>query len=100
MLNILMVMVGIFILAVNVYNSRKANVTKTTKPIDERPRKLWFRRLLFTAICMLPLVIPSDATRDVPATYGQRHQGIVHSWMYPDIKKALADAHREKEKPE
>jgi hypothetical protein len=38
-----------------------------------------------------------EAARDVPETYGSRHEGLEHSWMYPNIANALADAEDEKE---
>jgi phosphatidylglycerol:prolipoprotein diacylglycerol transferase len=43
------------------------------------------RRLVFAALLLLALVIPSDATRDVPARYGQRHPGLSYSTWYPRI---------------
>jgi len=45
-----------------------------------------WRRVAFVAVLCATLVIPSDATRDVPAVYGDRHAGLVHSAMYPPIK--------------
>jgi phosphatidylglycerol:prolipoprotein diacylglycerol transferase len=44
-----------------------------------------WRRLAFAACLVIATVIPSDATRDVPAQYGRRHPGLVHSAMYPPI---------------
>jgi hypothetical protein len=29
--------------------------------------------------------MPSDWTQDVPARYGQRHEGLDHSALYPRI---------------
>ena len=43
------------------------------------------RRLAFGLVLLLPLVIPSDWTQDVPARYGERHPGMTHSWLYPPI---------------
>jgi phosphatidylglycerol:prolipoprotein diacylglycerol transferase len=39
----------------------------------------------FAALVLLALVIPSDATRDIPARYGQRHADLSYSWLYPRI---------------
>jgi phosphatidylglycerol---prolipoprotein diacylglyceryl transferase len=39
----------------------------------------------FAAILLFVLTIPSDATRDVPTTYGARHPGLVHSALYPRL---------------
>lgn len=42
-----------------------------------------WHRLGFATLLLLCLVIPSDATRDVPRTYGDRHPGLIHSRLYP-----------------
>ncbi|NOT49504.1 MAG: prolipoprotein diacylglyceryl transferase [Acidobacteria bacterium] len=96
MLNILMLIVGIIALATNIYRNRNQTLS-TAEPamISEKP--LLMRKLALAAICLVPLVIPSDATRDIPATYGKRHPDLEHSWMYPDLSQALADAENEKE---
>lgn len=44
-----------------------------------------WRRAVFAAILCLSLLIPSDATRDIPRKYGHRHAGLEHSRMYPPI---------------
>lgn len=91
-LNILMVVFGLIALAINVYR----------KPMEKRARSLveagtrW-RAAALTAICLLVLVIPSDATRDIPSTYGTRHPGLEHSPMYPSIQQELERAEDEKE---
>lgn len=46
---------------------------------------LRWRSLAFTACLGVALVIPSDATRDIPAQYGKRHPGLAYSPMYPRI---------------
>lgn len=93
MLNIIMVVIGLVALAINVYRSRShVEPTRRTKP-DNTGSGL--RPFALTAICLLPLVIPSDATRDVPVSYGSRHTGLVHSWMYPPIADDLARAAEE-----
>ncbi|KPK14191.1 MAG: hypothetical protein AMJ67_16425, partial [Betaproteobacteria bacterium SG8_41] len=43
------------------------------------------RRVLFVALLLFSLVIPSDWTQDVPARYGKRHAGIAYSNIYPRI---------------
>ena len=96
MLNILMVAMGVAALAINIYRSRKRGDEVQLRPAGIEGR-LWPRRLALAAICIIPLVIPSDATRDVPATYGNRHQNMRHSAMYPAIAEQLAEAEREKE---
>lgn len=96
MLNILMVGVGLIALAINVFRSRPRREIEPMK-MSESGGSLAWRKAALVAICLVPLVIPSDATRDVPETYGKRHPGLEHSWMYPNIADALAEAEREKE---
>ncbi len=43
------------------------------------------RRIILRALLILPLIIPSDWTQDVPARYGKRHEGMAHSELYPVI---------------
>jgi phosphatidylglycerol---prolipoprotein diacylglyceryl transferase len=50
-------------------------------PLARRP--LLARRLAFAACLAIALVIPSDATRDVPSLYGHRHPGLEYSSIYP-----------------
>jgi len=45
----------------------------------------WARRIVFVALLLVPLIIPSDWTQDVPARYGQRHPGMHYSSWYPHI---------------
>ncbi len=98
MLNILMVIVGVIALSINIYTSRSARKREIPASSDKDISALGLRRFGLVALCLLPLVIPSDATRDVPATYGARHPRLEHSRMYPNIADALAAAEREKER--
>ena len=43
------------------------------------------RRFILRALLIVPLIIPSDWTQDVPVRYGKRHQGMTHSLLYPVI---------------
>ncbi|MBC7901208.1 MAG: prolipoprotein diacylglyceryl transferase [Saprospiraceae bacterium] len=97
MLNILMVIAGIIALAVNIYTARSKRERPDPPQNVSESGSPGFRRLALAAICIIPLVIPSDATRDIPASYGTRHQGLEHSWMYPNIAEGLEKAEREKE---
>lgn len=89
MLNIIMVAIGLLALAVNVYTS-KGPATSRGRTGDKA--RTGVRPYATIAICLLPLVIPSDATRDVPVTYGRRHAGLEHSSFYPPIADDLARA--------
>jgi phosphatidylglycerol:prolipoprotein diacylglycerol transferase len=51
----------------------------------QRPAGPGWRVAAFGAILGFVLLIPSDATRDVPATYGGRHPGLEHSVLYPPL---------------
>jgi phosphatidylglycerol---prolipoprotein diacylglyceryl transferase len=51
-------------------------------PAPATPPSAW-HRLALAALLLLCLAIPSDATRDVPRTYGGRHAGLTHSGLYP-----------------
>lgn len=46
---------------------------------------LFWPRILFAAIVLFSLTIPSDWTQDIPARYGKRHPGLHHSSLYPRI---------------
>lgn len=93
LLNLIMLGVGVVALSINIYRNRgESSPAEHAKP--SRPEgRLWWRRIALIAICIFPLVIPSDATRDVPATYGKRHH-IEHSVLYPAIAEPLGDADR------
>ena len=47
---------------------------------------LILRRIIFGILILVPLIIPSDWTQDVPARYGKRHEGMIYSELYPEIK--------------
>lgn len=70
------------------------NIVRRPRPGESEPRRsppgsgagLLWRRLAFGACLLFVLAIPSDATRDVPATYGDRHPGLRHSAVYPAVR--------------
>ncbi len=43
------------------------------------------QRIAFAFVLLFSLTIPSNWTQDVPARYGKRHGGLVHSWLYPPL---------------
>jgi hypothetical protein len=51
----------------------------------QAPAAAGWRPLAFATLLAFALTIPSDATRDVPSTYGSRHPGLVHSMLYPAL---------------
>lgn len=91
-LNIITVFTGIILLGVNIYLARSRSKTLLPIKADNNRSGLGWRRLALAVCCIIPLVIPSDATRDIPATYGERHPGLEYSWMYPPIAEDLEKA--------
>lgn len=89
-LNLIMVFVGLALLAANAYRARSRELeAPVPKGVEEGDERLGWRRAALAVCCLVPLVIPSDATRDVPATYGDRHPGLRYSSMYPRIAEDL-----------
>jgi len=88
-LNGIMLTFGVIFLLVNIYRSRRGRSFEPSETVVCDVKKSVFRPLAFAALCILPLVIPSDATRDIPDSYGKRHEGLKHSWMYPPIANDL-----------
>jgi phosphatidylglycerol:prolipoprotein diacylglycerol transferase len=84
--NIAMATAGAALLAKNWLWPRAAQPARPVPASAAGPG--WVQRLALGLLLVLPLVIPSDATRDVPATYGRRHAGLEHSRLYPSL-----DAH-------
>lgn len=82
-LNFSMVALGAILLIISY--SKKHPIPKKLDASLPDNEKIGWRRLAFAALLIIPLVIPSDATRDIPDRYGKRHNGLVHSWMYPAI---------------
>ncbi len=87
--NLLMTAVGIAML-VWIYRFARAPAD-TPNGSTAKPRvggDLWPKRALFALLLILPTVIPSDWTQDVPLRYGDRHPGMTHSKIYPPIPPA------------
>ena len=82
-LNFLMLGFGVLMLILNIFRSPKVP-EEIEQPVVSRNPYLWLK-LAFISLLVLPLVIPSDATRDIPDRYGKRHPGLEHSKMYPKI---------------
>ena len=82
--NLVMTVAGVFMLFW-FYRSRGSGAAVPVRPEAGVDRPLWPRRLCLLVLLLLPLVMPSDWTQDVPARYGQRHSGMHHSWFYPEI---------------
>ena len=89
--NILMTVVGSCLLFWFYYHKRKYTFISSIAgniPPDEHKRGIWFKRVVFALLLLLPIVIPSDWTQDVPARYGKRHLSLSYSARYPKINLA------------
>jgi phosphatidylglycerol:prolipoprotein diacylglycerol transferase len=88
-LNILMSLLGLALIVAPFWRKRgraKFTVAGTVIPEDSvASAAIGWRRVLFVALLLFSLVIPSDWTQDVPARYGKRHAGIAYSNIYPRI---------------
>jgi phosphatidylglycerol:prolipoprotein diacylglycerol transferase len=93
--NVLMALAGLALLAKNVWWSasddagssrrHRSNVRTFGVRRANGERQAVAAKFVLAALVLLALVIPSDATRDVPARYGRRHPGLSYSWLYPHI---------------
>jgi phosphatidylglycerol:prolipoprotein diacylglycerol transferase len=90
-LNIVMLVLGVAALGFSLWKNRSAAPHPRVESTASQPQaaKLWPRRAIFAAVSLIPLIIPSDATRDIPFTYGSRHPGLQYSSMYPPIQDDL-----------
>jgi len=88
-LNLLMSLLGLVLMVAPLWRKRQAaqfSVGLATHLRDDLVSTgIASRRILFGALLLFALVIPSDWTQDVPAQYGKRHPGVVHSAIYPQI---------------
>jgi phosphatidylglycerol:prolipoprotein diacylglycerol transferase len=91
--NVIMMGVGVFLLIRNRLRQRhappgalwQAPAVGMTPGGAGRNESPGWRRAAFAAILGFSLLIPSDATRDIPRKYGHRHAGLEYTWMYPRI---------------
>jgi phosphatidylglycerol---prolipoprotein diacylglyceryl transferase len=88
-LNLIMAAIGVVVLVRSrlrrlgcLKPSRPADAP-SSRPLDAAPH--WLQRAGFACLLALCLTIPSNWTQNVPVRYGERHAGLAHSWLYPDI---------------
>jgi hypothetical protein len=96
-LNVVMLIGGLIALGMSVYRNRRQVIEVPLVSESANVERTVWQVTLLAAICLTVLVIPSDATRDVPATYRSRHGGLEYSRFYPNIADALTEAEDEKE---
>jgi len=82
--NVIMAAIGVGLLLKNSW--RPATERLVVREPNSAPG---WRRWAFVTILVFAMVIPSDATRDVPERYGRRHPGLAHSVLYPDLPDDL-----------
>jgi len=84
--NILMSVAGAILLLLTWIRRPVPLLPTPPVPTEQPGAGLRWRGLAFAAVLAVALVIPSDATRDIPAVYGHRHPGLVHTAMYPALE--------------
>ena len=87
--NLLMSLLGIGVLVwAYRFQRPRATVAFTDRSLQSRKDPSWVQRVALVALMLIPLVIPSDWTQDVPGRYGARHAGMEHSVLYPKVPDA------------
>ena len=90
--NVIMTALGVCLVALNVWRARRRKTDSGSRfplpaTVETDSRSRFWQPSAFAAILLFVLVIPSDATRDIPSRYGHRHQGLEYSTIYPKIPK-------------
>lgn len=84
--NVLMTIMGVSMLVWAHFRSRKQqSAPEASAPAQKPVSALLRKRILLVLLILIPAVIPSDWTQDVPERYGHRHPGMSHSWLYPVV---------------
>ena len=86
--NIVMAFAGSILLLRNWVKEDRCLPHAERQSIDAAP-PIGGRRVAFAAVLAVALLIPSDATRDIPGRYGKRHPGLTYSAMYPRISGTI-----------
>ncbi len=85
--NVLLAAAGLALLVRNALRAPEREYRPQPPAAGEDTGGRWWRRLALGACLAFPLVIPSDATRDVPRTYGHRHAGMHYTSLYLPIDR-------------
>lgn len=91
-LNIVMVIIGLALL----WRSRMRRLGRLAPRRGVRPSDSLRpdvppslpQQAAFAGVLIFCLTLPSNWTQDVPARYANRHPGLKHSWLYPQIDSA------------
>ncbi|HVN96883.1 MAG TPA: prolipoprotein diacylglyceryl transferase [Syntrophorhabdaceae bacterium] len=88
-LNIALSIVGLLLIFIPLFKRRNRSKIFVGSLLSSRQdymtSGLLSRQILFTALLLFSLVMPSDWTQDVPARYGKRHACLNYSAIYPQI---------------
>jgi len=88
--NVLMTIVGLFLLFYfHRFNKKSSMKKRSLQTIAYSSPKhgavLWIKRMALGLLLLLPTIIPSDWTQDVPSRYNSRHADIAYSIIYPRL---------------
>lgn len=84
--NIFMSVLGLVLLVLGYRKKWPARSVPTQAPGMENPVPI-YKKALFIGLLLFSLTLPSDWTQDIPQRYGERHQGLKYSILYPPISK-------------
>ena len=83
--NILMSVLGLVLLVISYRKKWPANYTPI-RPPERETAGLLYQKLVFVSLLVFSLTLPSDWTQDIPKRYGERHEGLRYSLLYPPIE--------------
>jgi phosphatidylglycerol:prolipoprotein diacylglycerol transferase len=87
--NLLMTFAGVGLLVWFYRKKKSTENSKNRSSLSLSPARslngLWSIRVTFALLLILPAIIPGDWTHDIPDRYGNRHPGLNHSVIYPEI---------------
>jgi len=87
--NVLMSILGLLLLVwVYRFRGRDGSLHRADGLIQAGKKATLLQRISLLGLILIPLIIPSDWTQDVPERYGARHEGMEHSAIYPKIPDA------------
>ena len=87
--NVLMSILGLVLLVwAYKFQGGKGSLGPAEGLLETRQKASLLQRISLAALVVIPLVMPSDWTQDVPERYGARHDGLEYSVLYPRIPDA------------
>jgi hypothetical protein len=87
--NVLMSILGLVLLVwAYKFQGGKGSLDPAEGLLETRRKASLLQRISLAALVVIPLVMPSDWTQDVPERYGARHDGLEYSVLYPRMPDA------------